>query len=119
MDEPEFDWETWAEEYDINTVLTFYILENGVPVEVPWFKAMQWISNPENRRVERTDISEDGSSISTVFIPYNPGPNRFFETMIFGGCMDGFRRCYATLGEAMRGHWKIVEMVRAKLGEGN
>jgi hypothetical protein len=68
--------------------------------------------NIEDRIVEKT--LKNGSEISTVFlcIDHNfggEGPPIVFETMIFGGPLDGLQFRCCTWDEAVEQHKKIVE----------
>lgn len=83
----------------------------------------------EKRRVARDEV--DGVSVSTVFLPLDhgwgwypdevgeepPGDYRplIFETMVFGGDLDGEEWRYATEEEAVEGHRRVVELVRLSL----
>lgn len=90
-----------------------YILQGKTPVFEPdvakWAK---WYETA-NRVVARTEIN--GSSISTVFIGLNHGFQHedpiLFETLIFGGKLDGDGRRYSTWEEAEKGHQKYVEIL--------
>lgn len=68
-----------------------------------------------DRRIDLTEIDEN-CHVSTVFLGVDHGFNSevpiLFETMIFGGDYDGQMYRYSTFGEAKRGHWSIVEVLR-------
>jgi|694.fasta_scaffold04759_30 hypothetical protein len=73
-----------------------------------------------DRKIDRTEISED-CTVSTVFLGLDHGITLLdadlrapvlFETMIFGGDHDGQTYRYSTFGEAKRGHWFIVKILR-------
>lgn len=58
--------------------------------------------------------------VSTVFLGLDYGWNRFdnrgpilFETMVFGGSLDGEQERYSTWAEAEAGHVAMVERVMA------
>lgn len=63
----------------------------------------------------------DTIKISTVFLgmdhgsPYDKGPPVLFETMIFGGELNGEQERYCSYDEAMAGHKIMVERVKATL----
>jgi hypothetical protein len=54
--------------------------------------------------------------VSTVFLMMDHGWSDvpvLFETMVFGGPLDGYMRRYHTHDEAMEGHLETVQMIRA------
>lgn len=59
--------------------------------------------------------------ISTVFLgldhQYGSGPPILWETMVFGGVLDGFQERYATKAEALAGHQEVCRQVAATLTE--
>jgi hypothetical protein len=67
--------------------------------------------------VALTDFGRRGR-VSTVWLGVDYGfglgqtPPVIFETMIFGGLLDGFLTRYCTPAEAARGHREIVREVR-------
>jgi hypothetical protein len=79
----------------------------------------QWARLFEDER----HISEDrigDVDISTVWMGLDHnflanGPPLIFETMIFGGVLDGECWRYATEREAREGHARAVELVRVAL----
>lgn len=80
---------------------------------------MLW-SNPALRRVGDTKVGED-VWISTVFLVVDHnyvfgGRPLLFETMVFGGELDGSQEQYSTYAEALAGHERWVKRVRS-LGE--
>lgn len=93
-----------------------YILDaNGEPVPVSdvdnWGT---WIVGGGNRHVGRT-LSGD-VYVSTVFLGVDhrfgaSGPPLLFETMVFGGPLDGEQERYCTRAEAIAGHAAMVERV--------
>jgi hypothetical protein len=93
-----------------------YILDsNGNPVLVDLLTWVQWFADGEARRVARTDISAD-VYVSTVFlgIDHSSDPNHvpiLWESMTFGGPLDGACRRYATRKEAEEGHSAMVARV--------
>lgn len=88
-----------------------------IPVEdvfdwANWYEAA-------DRQVARTPVTAE-ISVSTVFIGINvafAGPPRWFETLVFGGPLDGEKAHYETLEQAMLGHEQMVGRVRAALAE--
>jgi hypothetical protein len=80
-----------------------------IAVGSPEYKASQAESY---RRVGRTQVTSE-CMVSTVFLGldhgYTPGPPVVFETMVFGGPMDGECERYCTWAEAVEGHARMVE----------
>lgn len=67
------------------------------------------------RHVEDETIGS--TRISTVFLgsdhQYLDGPPLLFETMVFGGPMDGEMERYTTLEQAEQGHKAMVDRVKS------
>jgi hypothetical protein len=99
-----------------------YILDkDGNVVEVTYGEWCEWFRIVKNRRVARTQINED-VYISTVFLSmdhgYDPeGPPILFETLVFGGPMDGEMWRYSTKKEALEGHKRSVKQVRREIAK--
>lgn len=93
----------------------WYKLEGVVPViDLTDGRWMQ--ENEEARQVAFTEITKD-VFVSTVFlcIDHNfldTGKPILFETLVFGGKMDGHMERYETWFQAEQGHQKIVDEVR-------
>lgn len=73
-----------------------------------------------DRTVARTEIAP-GIEVSTVFLSMNlafPWDDRplLFETIVFGGRLDGACRRYHTYDEAEAGHQAMVMQVRQTEG---
>lgn len=73
---------------------------------------------PEAIRVARTEIGD--AYVSTVHLGLDHsygfgGPPLIFETMIFGGNLDGEQWRYSTKEEALEGHERAVELVRLEV----
>jgi hypothetical protein len=86
---------------------------------IPVASVREWASffeDQERRRVEWTDIGRD-IQVSTVFLGLDhrysgEGPPLVFETLVFGGPLDGeIRRC-STWAEAKMQHRTVCGMVR-------
>lgn len=82
----------------------------------------RWMADNEARRVGATFIpSADGKiTVSTMFLGINhrfdgEGAPVLFETMVFGGPMDGAQWRYETRPEAIAGHARVVKEVLAAL----
>jgi hypothetical protein len=68
-------------------------------------------------RTVRREDDIDGVCVSTVFLGmdhgFDDGPPTLFETMVFRGPLDEHQWRYATWDEAVAGHERIVQHVRA------
>lgn len=103
-----------------------YILdEAGQPV--PCDDLMEWgrfMGNIDRRRVAQ-DMDEGDESgvrvrVSTVFLGldhnfFGDGPPVLWETLVFGGVLDGEMDRYTSVRAALEGHWEMCERVRATL----
>lgn len=84
--------------------------ENQEPIPVDY---VEWDSASANWVIQQDHIDE--SFVSTVFLGadlscgFTPA---LFETMIFGGPMDGKQCRYATRAEALAGHEEILTCIR-------
>jgi len=91
----------------------FYKLDGHDVIEV---SMAEWRHDPEHSRVAKTEIDE--VMVSTVFLGVNHnlafGKPHLFETMVFGGEMDGEMQRYSTWDEALAGHEQIVAAVKGK-----
>ena len=68
-----------------------------------------------DRVVAQTDVNED-VKVSTVFLgldhQWDDGPPLIYETLVFGGVMDGEMDRYSTKDEAVAGHDAMVQRVQ-------
>lgn len=92
-----------------------YVLDHlGLPVEEPSLLAWgRWMAGAD-RCVARANIGD--VSISTVFLGIDHGWSGrpvLWETMIFGGEHNNYQKRYHTRTEALMGHKRAFEMVRA------
>ena len=77
----------------------------------------QWITDFKNMDKRRVAVDEvpPNVKISTVWLglnhQYGEGPPMIFETMVFGGPMDGEMWRYSTEEEALSGHKRMYELV--------
>ena len=93
--------------------------KNVVPVRTMQERlaAYRWYEEPGNRRVAYHETGD--TSVSTVFLIVDHrfdstiGPPIVFETMVFGGPMDGLQWRYCTWDEAAQGHTKACAKVFA------
>lgn len=99
-----------------------YILEGKTPKPCSdLYKWAMWMEVRGNSRVKYVKLP-GGIEVSTVFLgifiasPFEPeGKPILFETMIFGGEHDMYRRQYATWDEAEKGHDDAVKLATTKL----
>lgn len=101
-------------------VSRYYIEIDGEPKPVP---LLQWACFFEqaNRRVALTKVGV--SEVSTVFLGLDhnlsgEGPPLIYETMVFGGKLDGNTWRYSTRAQAVRGHGEAV-MAVAEIEQGD
>ncbi len=92
----------------------------------PLKDAMEWAALFEQRgseaddrwwRVGQTQIGD--AEISTVWLGLDhnllgDGPPLIFESMVFGGPLDGEQRRYSTWEKAERGHAQLVKHCKAE-----
>jgi hypothetical protein len=100
----------------------YYILdEHGEPQ--PCDDVMEWAlwfeHSIEQRRVSEDLDEGDGEKrvrVSTVFLgldhAFHEGPPVLWETLVFGGPLDGEMVRYTSLTEAVRGHQAMCQRVR-------
>ena len=101
-------------------MISHYILdENGEPKpERDLLRWRRWFET-SNRTLRYTEMPV--GDVSTVFPGLDldprflPGRGRhpvLWETMIFGGPLDGYQERYSSRAEALRGHREAVEQAR-------
>jgi len=105
--------------------LRHYVLDNeNRPIVcddlIAW---AQWCETASNRTVGLTDVTSE-IRVSTVFLgmdhrfPGRPkGPPILFETLVFGGPLDGQGGRYVSWDDAEAGHKAMVRKVRAAIGQ--
>ncbi len=74
---------------------------------------MDWAMSKVDRRVAKTYVGD--VYISTVFLGMDHGFGgrpQWFETMVFGGTMDGEQQRYETYEDAEAGHLLMVNRVK-------
>ena len=91
----------------------YYILDNnGETVATDAMSWAKWFE--ENNRVLIRSNFTDGT-ISTVFLglnhQYGEGPPLLFETLVFGGKLDGKMNRYSSKEEALIGHGYMMKCV--------
>lgn len=95
----------------------FWIQIDGNPIAVDDIAVWaEWISDPDNKIVRKTDVGE--TEVSTVFLGVNhnfrdEGPPILYETLVFGGPLDQEMYRYATREAAEAGHEAMVKLVQS------
>ena len=94
--------------------MSHYILDGHTPVPCELMDWARWFDKAD-RHVAMTDVNH--IHVSTVFLgldhAFDGGPPVLFETLVFGGPLDGEMERYHTWGEAEAGHKVMVERVTA------
>ena len=99
-----------------------YILVGHMPVAVDMMTWAQSLGRNEARVVAQTTIN-DRCWVSTVFLGLDHNHSRrggepiLFETMVFGGPLDGEMMRYATWDQAERGHAEMLTEVRKAVAQ--
>jgi hypothetical protein len=105
----------------------FYFDRQGEPIDMDRWGVLH--EDPDYKRValdvypSLEDVTADPLSpepvatVSTVWLGINHafggGPPVIFETMIFGGDYDQECMRYSTEADAVDGHWRVMEDLRA------
>lgn len=107
----------------MNPGLRYILDEQGEPV--PCDDITEWGHFYENKDARRVAQDRDEGPdkidvwISTVFLAldhqYGKGPPILWETMVFGGPLDGEQDRYSSRAAALRGHQVMCERVSAAL----
>ena len=95
-----------------------YILDGQQPVACDLMTWARWFERA--RRHVAVDPLNNGR-VSTVFLGLDhrfgdEGPPILFETMVFGGVLDGEMRRYSTWEEAAHGHIAVLDFARKRAG---
>lgn len=101
-----------------------YILDdNNNAVEVDLLTWASWLEHPDNRVVCFTQITSQ-VYVSTIFMGidyrwpgFPPGPPILYETLIFGGPLDGEGTRYCSHDDALTGHKMYVKRARKAAGQ--
>lgn len=100
-----------------------YILKdkNPVPVDdvLTWARWFEEASRSKERIVAQEKVTET-VEVSTVFLGLDHNflgkePALLFETMVFGGDLDGEQDRYSTWEEAEAGHQEMLKRVKESL----
>lgn len=99
-----------------------YILEGHKAIPCDLMTWAQWFEKAwENLIVARTGVGE-GAAVSTVFLgldhSFSDGVPLIFETLVFGGPLDGEMERYSTWDQAEAGHAAMVHRVEDALAAG-
>jgi hypothetical protein len=96
--------------------MKYYMLDDdhGIVATDDFMEWAKWFEKIDRRRVGRDEFGD--VSVSTVFLGvdygFGGGPPILFETMVFGGALDGEIERYSTWDEAVEGHKKMIERVK-------
>jgi hypothetical protein len=94
----------------------YYLLRGKVAVEVDHATWMRELRITDRHVATWADHDRD-VYVSTVFLAINhnfhSGPPLLFETMVFGGRLDGEQDRYSTWEEALLGHDSMVGRVKS------
>ena len=98
----------------------YYILIENIPVVCE--NMMEWAKWNATHKFHVKDVLINDVRISTVFLginhQYGDGLPLLFETMVFGGKLDGEMDRYSTWKEAETGHDRIVQIVKNSIQAG-
>lgn len=99
--------------------LLHYIEINGQPIPEPNILVWARWFETANRIVAQTQVGE--ATVSTVFLGFDynfwtQGQPLLYETLIFGGDMDGREKRYATRAQALAGHEAVLRAFDSKEG---
>ena len=96
--------------------LTKYVLDtNGNPQpEGDLLAWAQWMGTGDNQVIKREQVGH--VRVSTVFLGLDHGWGNadplLWETMVFGGKLDGLCERYASRADALAGHASVVAKVK-------
>lgn len=98
----------------------YHILVGGVPTPADMETWVEWVKDPEARRVALTEVGK--YTVSTVFLWFDHSfgfgdAPLWFETMYYNtetGEFADYQEHYGTIYEASAGHDRVVAMVRGK-----
>jgi hypothetical protein len=97
----------------------YWIFKDGKLQAVNMLTWTLWLDSPD-RIVDKTTVSDD-VQVSTVFVGLDFDSSALakkrlpycWETLIFGGPWNGRLWRYARWGDAKRGHWQVVDALKA------
>lgn len=99
----------------------YAILENSMVEETDVHAYLKWVRDDGDfakRRIGYTELAGE-VTVSTVFLGMNHqfepnAPALWFETLVFGGVLDGEMERYTTYSEAKAGHERMVSLVKER-----
>lgn len=103
----------------------FVLNEHGEPVPCEDVLAWgMWFQTSIAARIVARDLDEAPGAppvqVSTVFLAMDhswlDGPPILYETLVFGGPLDGEMERYTSRAEALEGHQEMCRRVREALG---
>lgn len=98
----------------------YYILKGKDPVPCDLMDGAVWLEGAKESRIVKQEMVGD-SKISTVFLgldhSFGEGPPLLFETLIFGGPLDGWMWRCSTREQAEEQHRKAVENLQGEKEE--
>jgi hypothetical protein len=94
---------------------------DGNPIDEQTWAVLH--ADPEYKRVAFEEFDGGGVSVSTVWLGLNHEwdarrPPLIFETMVFGGKLDGEQWRFSTEEDALKGHALVVQLVLAAYAPG-
>jgi hypothetical protein len=99
----------------------YYILKGHKAIKADLMTWARWFETAKMTRIVKQSETDNGE-ISTVFLGLDHGLTRarpiLFQTMIFGGTLDGQQERYSTWEEAEAGLQRWLEKVKYVLEEG-
>jgi hypothetical protein len=99
----------------------WYILDaDNRTVRVDMLTWALWFEETTNRIVDYTQVTSE-ITVSTIFIGldhrfFGDGPPILFETLVFGGPLDGQGQRYSSWDDAQTGHRAAVRKARKAIG---
>lgn len=97
--------------------MKYYILQDKKAVVCPDLTKWAKQFSQADRAVQKTVFPND-TRVSTVFLGldhrFGEGPPLLFETMVFGGPLDGEMDRYETWEDAVEGHKTMADRVIAE-----
>ena len=96
-----------------------YILSEDGKEAIPEPDLLKWAKWFESgsRIVRHTQVTKD-IRVSTVFLgidhSFGGGPPLLWETLVFGGPLDGHMNRYSNYADAVNGHEEMLAQVRAQ-----
>jgi hypothetical protein len=99
----------------------YFVLDpTGEPIESTLAEWGTWLQHAHTERRLRHTLIDPDVSVSTVFLGLDHGwilgdPPALWETMIFGGSLNGYQERYSSREAALLGHEVAVELALSKV----